>query len=80
MKSGQCPGRSEGRSEACSAFLSLKPEQNCLHLISFNAHRLREHTYGCQGKGWGEELVREFRMDLYAMLYLKWITNKGSTV
>ena len=80
MKSGQCPGRSEARLEACSAFLSMKPEQNYLHLISFNTHRLREQTYGCQGQGWGEGIVRELRMDLYTMLYLKWITNKGSTV
>ena len=26
-------------------------------------HRLREQTYGCQGEGWGEGIVREFGMD-----------------
>ena len=35
---------------------------------------LREQTYGCQGEGWGKGIVREFGMDRYALLYLKWIT------
>jgi len=39
-------------------------------------HRLREQTYGCQGSGWGEGIVREFGMDMYTWLYSKWITNK----
>ena len=30
----------------------------------------------CQGEGWGEGTVREFGMDIYTLLYLKWITNK----
>ena len=38
--------------------------------------RLREQTYGCQREGWGEGIVREFGMDMYTRLYLKWITNK----
>ena len=40
-------------------------------------HRLREWTYGCQGKSLGEGIVREFGMDRYTLLHLKWITNKG---
>ena len=28
------------------------------------------------GEGWEEEIVRELRMDMYTLLYLKWITNK----
>ena len=39
-------------------------------------HRLREQTYGCQGEGWAEGMVREFGMDLYTLLCLKWIVNK----
>ena len=35
-------------------------------------HRLRERAYGCWGKG----IVREFGMDRYTLLYLKWIINK----
>ena len=27
-------------------------------------------------EGWGEGIVREFEMDMYTLLYLKWITNK----
>ena len=34
-------------------------------------HRLREQTYSCPG----EDIVREFGMDVYTWLYLKWITN-----
>ena len=28
------------------------------------------------GEGWGKGIVREFGMDMYTLLYLKWITNK----
>ena len=28
------------------------------------------------GKGLGERIVREFGIDMYTLLYLKWITNK----
>ena len=28
------------------------------------------------GEGWGEGIVREFGVDMYTLLYLKWITNK----
>ena len=41
-----------------------------------HTHRLRVGTYGCQGEGWGNGIVREFGMDRYTLLYLKWITNK----
>ena len=34
--------------------------------------RLRERTYGCQGN----VILREFGMDRYTLLYLKWITDK----
>ena len=39
-------------------------------------HRLRKRTYGCWGYGSGEGIVREFGMDMYTLLDLKWITNK----
>ena len=38
-------------------------------------HRLREQTH-CQGNRWGEGLVREFRVDMYTLLYLKHMNNK----
>ena len=41
-----------------------------------HTHRLREQTYGYQGEGWGEGIVRQFGIDMYTLLYLKWITNK----
>ena len=28
-------------------------------------------------EGWGEGIVRELGMDMYTLLYLKWMTNKG---
>ena len=39
-------------------------------------HRLREGTYGYQGGRVGEGIVKEFGIDMYRLLYLKWITNK----
>ena len=41
-------------------------------------HRLRDQTYGYQrGRGGGGEgMVREFGLDLYTLLNLRWITNK----
>ena len=39
-------------------------------------HRLRERTYDYQGEEWGEEIVREFAIDMYTLLYLKQMNNK----
>ena len=39
-------------------------------------HRLGKQTYSCWKRGWEEETVREFGMDMYTLLYIKWITNK----
>ena len=38
-------------------------------------NRLREQTYGCQGKD-GGRIVRELGMDRYTLVYFKWIANK----
>ena len=37
---------------------------------------LRKWTYGCLEEEWGEEIVREFGISMYTLLYLKWITSK----
>ena len=29
------------------------------------------------GEGWGEGIVREFGVDMYTLLYSKWITSEG---
>ena len=29
-----------------------------------------------KGEGWGEGIVREFGIDMYTLLHLKWIINK----
>ena len=66
-----------------SLTLLLKP----FHILSFtlrlehaedcqSSHRLKEWTYGCQGEEWGKGIVRELGMDMYTLLYLKWIINK----
>ena len=38
-------------------------------------HRLREQRYGCQGEGWGRD-GGGVGMDMYTLLYIKWITKK----
>ena len=40
-------------------------------------HRLRERHYGCLGKD-GEGTVKEFGINKYTLLYLKWIINKDT--
>ena len=49
-----------------------------MNLFTKQIHRLREQTYGywVVGGEWRRGIVREFGMDLYTLLYLKWITNK----
>ena len=32
---------------------------------------------GAGGKGGGEGIFREFGIDMYTLLYFKWITNKS---
>ena len=46
------------------------------NLFTKQTHRLREQIYGCQGEGLGERIVREFGIDMYTLLYLKWKANK----
>ena len=36
----------------------------------------REWIYGFRGGVWGEGIVREFGMDTYTLLYLKWVTSR----
>ena len=43
-----------------------------MNLQNRKTHRTRKRIYGCQVEG----IVREFGMDMYILLYLKWITNK----
>ena len=37
--------------------------------------KFKTYRHGCQGKD-GGRIVREFGMDIYTVLYLKWITSK----
>ena len=40
--------------------------------LTYKTERDREWTYGCWGKGW----LTDFGIDMYTLLYLKWIINK----
>ena len=44
-----------------------------------NGNRLKdlEKLMVTRREGWGEGIVREFGMDMYTLLYLKWITKKN---
>ena len=46
-----------------------------------NRNKLTEKELTVAGGGgweeWGEGIVREFGINMYTLLYLKWITNKG---
>ena len=39
-------------------------------------HRRRGRIYGCRGEEWGEQMLRKFGINMYTLLYFKWITNK----
>ena len=39
-------------------------------------HRLRNKLMIAMGARWGEGIVREFEINMYALLCLKWIINK----
>ena len=41
-----------------------------------DTHRLREQAHGC----WVEGKVRKVGIDMYTLLYLKWITHWGPPV
>ena len=44
--------------------------------LTFKTERYRHQIYGCRREGQREGIVRELRMDMYTLLYLKWMTNK----
>ena len=52
--------------------------QMCFGLCSSNSviSDLETQLMASLREGWGEWIVREFWMDMYILLYLKWITNK----
>ena len=52
-------------------FLKRTIQMNLL-IKQKQTHRLREWAYGCRG----EEIFREFGIDMYTLLNLKWVTNK----
>ena len=42
-------------------------------------HRHRKQTYGYQRRwrgGWGGEINQEFGINIYTLLYIKWVNNK----
>ena len=56
---------------------NLKRNDAKMNFLTKQTRRLRERTFGCgEGENGGNGIVREFGMDIYTQLYLKWITNK----
>ena len=47
-----------------------------INLFTKEKQTHREQIYGYWGKGWRGGIVRDFGMDMYRLLYLKWITDK----
>ena len=43
----------------------------------YSTHNLENELMVAREEGWDTGIVREFRMDMYKLLYLKWITKKG---
>ena len=43
-------------------------------------HRLRQKFMVTRDKGWAEGIVREFGINMYTLLYLKWINNISQSV
>ena len=39
-------------------------------------HRLRERTHSYQGRRQGGGIIRKLEIEMYTLLYFKWITNK----
>ena len=66
--------------EKCSWWASLiwwDLKRNDTNELTYKTERLRlrDWTYGCWRERWGEWIVRQFGMDRYTLLYVKWITN-----
>ena len=51
---------------------TLKRKDTSEFTYQTETDRLRKQTYGC----WGEGIVREFGMNMYTLLHLKWIINR----
>ena len=47
-----------------------------MNLQNKQIHRLRDRTYDCCGEDGWKGIVWEFGIDMYTLVYLKWITSK----
>jgi len=47
-----------------------------MNLQNKQIHRPRDRAYDCCGEEWWKGIVWEFGIDMYTLVYLKWITNK----
>ena len=59
-------------------YVESKKEMIQMNLLTKQnqTHRFRDQTHDCWGEGGGKGVVRERGMNMYTLLYLKWITNK----
>ena len=70
--------RTEKNYRVISFICGLQKEMIQMNLKNKDSYRLKKQTYGCRrsGESQGKGIIREFEMDMYTLLYLKWITNK----
>ena len=56
--------------------MSLTHSHTHTHTHTHTHKDVRNELMVAQRQELGEGIVREFGMDMYALLYLKWVTNK----
>ena len=61
----------------CMTSLICGIQKEMMQMNLQNRKRLTENKLmTAKEEEWGEGIVREFGIDMYTLLYLKWITNK----
>ena len=75
---GECFTAEAQKYRMTSLYVESKKWYNWTYLQNRNRFTELDKTLWLPGKGEGqaEAIVREFGMDMYILLYLKWITNK----
>ena len=62
----------------CMTSLICGIQKEMMQVNLQNRKRLTENKLmAAKEEEWGEGIVREFRIDMYTLLYLKWITNNN---
>ena len=56
--------------------LKRNDTNECIYKTETDSQTLENELMVTRGKGGMERIVREFGIDMYTLLHLKWITNK----